>query len=171
MEILENNFPEFQEKDREVTFLMNCLLGIIVSISENRKMSNSIFSNKIDVKFLALIPEKIGFITSYTNINKLMNVNLKQRSVGIGHKHELKTKTKIWFINKIRNAIAHQNISAVNKDGNWVGVILHNKYNNIVDFEIEFSVKQLKRFTKELGKEYLDIIKEKQITSDDHIIG
>ena len=36
-EILEGNFQILEEKDREVTFLLNCLLGLIVTISENEK--------------------------------------------------------------------------------------------------------------------------------------
>ena len=61
-EILEENFQFFQEKDREVTFLLNCLLGLIVTISENEKRKNNVFRGAIDPDFLNLIPEKIGFI-------------------------------------------------------------------------------------------------------------
>ncbi|UCE46511.1 MAG: hypothetical protein JSW47_12915 [Phycisphaerales bacterium] len=36
-ELLDKSFHDFAKEDREVTFLMNCLLGLIVTLSENEK--------------------------------------------------------------------------------------------------------------------------------------
>ena len=61
-EILKENFQSFEEKDREVTFLLNCLLGLIVTISENEKTEKKVFKDNIDNDFLTMIPNKIGFV-------------------------------------------------------------------------------------------------------------
>ena len=160
-EILKDHFPTLEDKDREATFLMNCLLGIVVAISENKKISQSIFNESTDDDFLSMIPEKFGFITSYDNVKELRDIRLLKRTVNIGHKNELKSKSKIWFINRVRHSIAHQNIKAINEDEKWVGVILYNKPKEVIDFEIEFDIVELKIFALKLGKMYLDGLKKK----------
>lgn len=160
-EILNDHFLKLEDKDREATFLMNCLLGIVVAISENKKISQSIFNIPIDDDFISMIPEKFGFITSYDNVKELTDIRLLKRTVNIGHKIDLKSKSKIWFINRVRHAIAHQNIKAINEDDKWVGVILYNKPKEVIDFEIEFDIDELKEFALKLGNIYLDELKKK----------
>jgi len=48
-DLLETKFEGLKNDDREVTFLMNCLLGLIIAVSEKEK-ETPIF-NKIDNRF------------------------------------------------------------------------------------------------------------------------
>lgn len=157
-EILEKNFQNFEEKDREVTFLLNCLLGLIVAISENEKKKEKVFKGKIDVDFLDLIPDKIGFVERNQADDDLTNTDLTELNVKVGHKNDLKTKSKLWLINKIRNGVAHQNIEGINEDKKWIGVRLWNTNNDSKkDFEIVFNVEELKKFAIALSDEYLKV--------------
>ena len=128
-EILEENFQSFEEKDREVTFLLNCLLGLIVTISENEKTGKKVFKDNIDNDFLTLIPDKIGFVKRNRVDDDLTNVDLTELNVKVGHKEDLKRENKLWLINKIRNGIAHQNIEGINENDKWIGDRLWNNTN------------------------------------------
>jgi hypothetical protein len=159
-EILTDYYQDFQSKDREVTFLLNCLLGLIITIAESEKRKERIFKGNIDDSFLLLIPDKIGFIHSNKLAMEFTKENLTEVmevTVMIGHKNDLKEKKKSWFLNKIRNSIAHQNIEAINnEDEKWIGVRLWNiNYDNKKDFEIIFTIEELKKFAIELSKKYL----------------
>ena len=121
-EILEANYQSFENKDREVTFLLNCLLGLIVTISENEKREKKIFKDNINDDFLTIIPDKVGFVESYRVDDDLTSTDLTELNVKVGHKNDLKGKSQLWFINKIRNGIAHQNIKGINEDKKWIGV-------------------------------------------------
>jgi len=162
-EILEDNFESFREKDREITLLLNCLLGLIVTISENEKKEKKVFKNNIDDCFLALIPDKLGFIVNKKVETDLISEQNATLTVSIGHKKDLKGRSQLWFINKIRNCIAHQNIEAINDDGKWVGVRLWNTKNSTKDFEIIFTVKELKSFATTLSERYNKILKSSKI--------
>lgn len=154
-EILENDYPTFKEKDREVTFLMNCLLGLIIAISENEKKTRTVLKGNIDDEFLYLIPERIGFLNSKKIKDDLTNSDLTQISINVQHKDNLISKDKFWFVNKIRNAIAHQNIYGINENQKWVGVRLWNMNNDKKDFEIIFQTDELKNFALKLAEMYL----------------
>ncbi len=154
-EILENNYKKFEKEDREVTFLMNCLLGLIIAISENEKRKRRIIKKTIDESFLNMIPSKIGFINSKSIQQDFTDTDLTKLCLNVGHKEELIGKDKLWFINKIRNGIAHQNIYGINKNKLWVGVGLWNENNGKKDFEIVFTIKELKGLAIKLAKEYL----------------
>ena len=155
-EILEGNFHVFEEKDREVTFLLNCLLGLIVTISENEKKKEKVFEGNIDTNFLTLIPDKIGFVGRNQADDDLTNTDLTEVSVKVGHKDDLKKNSKLWLINKIRNGIAHQNIEGINENDRWIGVRLWNTNNSKKDFEIIFVIEELKRFAIALADKYLE---------------
>jgi hypothetical protein len=155
-EILENNFQFFEEKDREVTFLLNCLLGLIVTVSENEKKEIKVFKGMIDDDLLNLIPDTIGFIEKNQVDEDLTNVDLTQLDIKVGHKSSLKRKKQLWLINNIRNGIAHQNIQGINENGIWVGVRLFNTRDSIKDFEIIFKIEELKKFAVALSDKYLD---------------
>lgn len=157
-EILEGNFQFFEEKDREVTFLLNCLLGLIVTISENEKRKEKVFKGNIDTDFLTLIPDKIGFVERRQVDDDLTNPDLTELNVKVGHKYDLKKKSKLWLINKIRNGIAHQNIEGINANDKWTGVRLWNSNNDSrKDFEIIFVIEELKRFAIALSDKYLEV--------------
>lgn len=155
-EILTTYYHKFEKEDREATFLLNCLLGLIVSISENEKNKNIVFGGKIDDEFLALIPNKIGFIKKDTQDIDLIDENTSARSINICRKDNLKEQTKLWFINQIRNGIAHQNIEGVNEDNKWFGIRLWNiDKASIKNFEIVFSIEELKTFAIKLSNNYI----------------
>ena len=81
-------------------------------------------------------------------------------NVDVYHKADLIGKSKLWLIKKIRNCIAHQNIKEINQDGKWVGVRLWNMNNSNKDFEVLFTVEELKNFTIDLAEKYIVIRKE-----------
>ncbi len=157
-EILEGNFQSFEEKDREVTFLLNCLLGLIVTISENEKRRKKVFKDNIGNDFLALVPDKVGFVEKDQTDNDLTNSNLTVLNVKVGHKKDLRGKSELWLINKLRNGIAHQNIEGVNENDKWVGVRLWNTNNDSKkDFEILFMIEELKSLAIALSDKYLEV--------------
>ena len=64
-EILKGKYDYFkEEEDREVTFLLNCLLGTVVAVSESK---NNNLNGNIDDKFLELFPDEIGFLKTKSN--------------------------------------------------------------------------------------------------------
>jgi len=164
-EILKLYYPEFEEKkEREATFLLNCLLGLIVTISENEKRNSKVLNEPIDDDFLQLIPDKIGFLEKNQISKDFGDKDLTDLSLKVGHKLNLKGKDVSWFINKIRNGIAHQNIKGINENGKWVGVRLINwniKYKKN-DFEIIFSIGELKDFALKFSEMYLNKMSSKR---------
>lgn len=158
-EIIRSEFKSFKKRDREVTFLMNCLLGTIVSITENENIkANKFKGKKIDAAFLKLIPNKFGFLSEYKNEENLTDQRVKKKYVAVKHRKDLVGKyDKFWFLNKIRNGIAHQNNESINEGKNWVGVKIWNNNKSMgIDFEIEFTINQLKTFIEEIAKVYLE---------------
>ena len=153
-EILQENYPEFKDNNREVTFLLNCLLGLIITVSENEKKLNKVFKGNIDNDFLKFIPEKIGFVEKTNNID-LTDKDLTIFELAVCHKTSLIKETKLWFVNKIRNCIAHQNIEGMNENGKWIGVRLWNQKDSTKDFEIIFTVEEIKNLAIELATQYL----------------
>ncbi len=161
-EILEEDFLHFKakdkDKDREVTFLMNCLLGLIVTVSEEENRKRKVFKDEIDDGFLDLVPDRVGFVEE---IQVADDFDLTEKCVTelnalVGHRNDLKGKDKFWFLNRIRNGIAHQNIKGVNENEKWVGVRLSNKPNaKMKDFEIVFTIEELRNFALEISKRYL----------------
>jgi hypothetical protein len=167
-EILQEKFRQFEQDGREVTFLLNCLLGLIVTVSENAQNANpklEVFKDNLDDDFLALVPDKIGFVEQ---IQVDDNFDLTETSptllnAQVRHKADLKGKNKLWLLKKIRNAIAHQNIQAVNEAGKWVGVRLCNKPNaKTKNFEVVFKIDELRKFAIELSNKYLSEINPQQ---------
>ncbi|RXK61601.1 hypothetical protein ESA94_00880 [Lacibacter luteus] len=154
-ELLNDNFADFKSKDKEVTFLLNCLLGLIVNVSENEKKSKLTFNGKIDHAFISLLPDKVGFIIKKRHSEDLTDERVEKIETKIGHKSDLKSQDKFWFINKLRNGIAHQNIEGINEANKWVGVKLWNTYNEERDFEIIFTVDQLKSLALKIADDYL----------------
>ncbi len=154
-ELIENDFENFKSKNREVTFLMNCLLGLIVNVSENTKREKySIFDkNMEDFDFFDLIPEKIAFFEGSffeMNENGTPEYNCKR-------KEDFKKMMMSWFLVKLRNSIAHQNIKALNRDGKWVEVKMWNiKMDGGKDFEIIFEIEQLKNFVIKISEQYIE---------------
>ena len=157
-EILQKDFHYFEEKNKEVTFLMNCLLGLIVTVSEEENRKLEVFKGKIDDDFLDLVPKKIGFVegTQMDDNFDLTDNSVTELNLPVGHWDDLKKKDKFWFLNKIRTAIAHQNIKGVNENEKWVGVSLYNETNSkLKDFQITFTIENLRKFANEISEKYL----------------
>jgi len=163
LRLLKENFHIFNEKDIEVTLLLNCLLGLIVTVRENKKRNKlSFFDDDIDDHFLTFVPAKVGFVDSkpVSESYDLTKMNMNESNVSVSHKDDLKKKPKFWLIDKIRHGIAHQNIEGVNHGGKWVGVRLWNGSNKgkKKNFEIVFTIKQLRKLAIEVSNKYLSFI-------------
>lgn len=136
----------FQDKKIDyklnVTFLMNCLLGLIVTAVENSERRQLIVGN-VDDELLNFLPDNVEL--------KIGNQNL------ISHpKSILKTRGKLSTLKKIRNAIAHQHVEPHNKKNNWVGVTLWNVHpQDGMDFRIELSTAQLNLLANYITNHYL----------------
>lgn len=154
-EILVDFYPVFKENDREVTFLMNCLLGIIIAITENEKDSRNYLRGNIDDDFIKFLPEKIRFIITKNIKQDLTNFNFTEINVNVGHKLNLIGRDKFWLLSRIRNCIAHQNIFGINENEQWIGVRLWNMNNSKKDFEIVFTIEELKSYAIELASKFL----------------
>ena len=161
-DLLTENFEDFKSKDKEVTFLLNCLLGLIIAVSENEKISNRSLKGKLDDEFIKNIPDKIGFIIKGNHNRDLTEQSLTNIEAKVGHKLELKSFEKLWFINKIRNGIAHQNIESINDNDLWIGLKLWNTNNDkIKDFEIIFTIEELKNLAIKIADDFINNIPKK----------
>jgi hypothetical protein len=121
------------------------------------------FKGKIDDVFLCNLPEKIGFTIKSSNKVNLSDSDLTKIETKVGHKNDLKNYTKLWFVNKLRNGIAHQNIEGINEDEVWIGLKLWNTNNDLIDFEIIFTIEELKKLALKIADDYL---KSSKIQSD-----
>ncbi|MGA2782434.1 MAG: HEPN family nuclease [Smithella sp.] len=169
-EILQDFYPTFIKEDREVTFLMNCLLGLIIAITEAEKIDKKLLRGKIDEEFIRNIPDKVGFIQLKRIDLDLADKDLTEINLNVGHKSDLLGRYKLWFITRLRNCIAHQNIYGINEDSKWICVRLWNINNSKKDFEIVFTIDELKNYAIELATKYLETNQQNiPINSDRHI--
>jgi hypothetical protein len=163
-----------KEQDLEVTFLMNCLVGLIVTVAEN-KQSEHFFSGNIDAGFVEKIPKTVWYLHKGKNSDcgNLQEADSTKpffiseiSDFAVKSKGDLITDvkyTKNQFLKKLRNAIAHQNVKSRNEDGKWVGVRMWNETkSNLVDFEIEFTIAELKNFAIYIANIYIEANKTTQ---------
>jgi len=156
-ELLINHYNKLEKEDLEVTFLMNCLLGLIVSISEDKSYFNKVLDNNIDEDFLLNLPENICFIKLNKSTVNLINCSESNIKLKISKKVDLKNYKKKWFINKLRNGIAHQHIQEINDKDEWTGVEIWNETkSNIIDFRISFRIKELHQFVLFLSEQFIE---------------
>lgn len=153
--IINESYNYFEKKDLEVSLLMNCLLGLIVVVSENKKLFNSIFPGKIDQSFSHYIPDKIGYIIQGNpdkNINLLSDNSI---DIPILHKGDFNKVNKTQFIKLIRNGIAHQNIEGINDKGKWKGIRIWNltRYET-KNFEVVFTTDEIKQLSLYIADQY-----------------
>ena len=163
--ILEKEFHNFKDKDREVTFLLNCLLGLIVTVSAIEKTEKDKFlDEKIDDELLILIPKTIGFVKNKKNsVNEKLDLTKEtgtKLKINISDWYDLKKETKKWLLGKIRNGISHLNIEWENDNEKIKAIKLWNKpfgpkYAKKKDFEISFEIEKLKKFAIEISQKYL----------------
>jgi len=136
----------FQDKKIDyklnVTFLMNCLLGLIVTAVENSERRQLITGN-VDDDLLNLLPENI-------------ELKIGNQDLSILPKATLKARAKLSTLKKIRNAIAHQHVEPTNQNNNWIGVTLWNvNPQNEIDFRIKLTTAQLNSLATYITSNYL----------------
>jgi hypothetical protein len=154
--LIESHYEHIKTNgELEVTFLINCLLGLIVAVAENGKetglISNSEILNSI---------QKIGFSEKASDTSKQELINHDEITITIKHKDCLAEKEYQWFLKKLRNAIAHQNIEPINEKEKWTGVKMWNESRDgIKDFAIELTNDELKRLALSIAGNYLGKIK------------
>ncbi|TRX33993.1 HEPN family nuclease [Flavobacterium restrictum] len=154
--LLSENFEDFKNRDLESTLLLNCLLGLIVVVSENEKNGNKSLKGKIDESFLNFIPQKIGFLIKSQHKKDLTEIELTNIQTEVGHRNDLTKFEKLWFVNKIRNGIAHQNIEGINENDLWIGIKLWNTNNEKTkDFEVIFTMEELKKLALKIAEDYI----------------
>jgi len=136
----------FQDKKIDyklnVTFLMNCLLGLIVTAVENSERRQLIIGN-VDDELLNFLPD---------------NVELKigNQPLLVHPKAVLKARGKLSTLKKIRNSIAHQHVEPHNQNNNWIGVTLWNVHpRDGMDFRIELTTAQLNSLASYITNHYL----------------
>lgn len=164
-EMLKDNWPYLQDKDKEVTFLLNCTLGLIVAIAEDEEIAKNnfktLFKDNFDRTFLDLLPKRIGFVDSKETVCNDLTVDGAEVNVVVGHKEDLVEKDAPWLLKKIRHGIAHLNIRFENEDEQiktirlWNNPI-HNK--RLRDFEVVFEIKELRDFATKLSDRYFELI-------------
>jgi HEPN pEK499 p136 len=152
----------------EVTFLINCLLGILIAANEfdgrkGKKVGNKSFSQSS----LNIIPSNLSFFDRKEAIDRITlgNNNISWQNLSKTDLSTNSNKSKYnlgWFLGKIRNSIAHQHIEAINTEGQWTAIKLWNEPQaGIIDFEIEFSVPSLKELALFVANIYLKTYKPK----------
>jgi len=136
----------FQDKkidyNLNVTFLMNCLLGLIVTAVENSERRQLIVGNA-DEELLDLLPASL-------------ELKVGNQDLSVHPKSILKTRGKLSTLKKIRNSIAHQHVEPHNRNNNWVGVTLWNVHpRDGIDFRIELTTAQLNSLATYITSNYL----------------
>ncbi|RYE12785.1 MAG: hypothetical protein EOP45_22285 [Sphingobacteriaceae bacterium] len=162
--LLERGKKDASYDEYEVTFLINCLLGIVVAAKEfdergKKELGKKNFSNSL----LSNIPDNLKFF-SVKKTTKSIDIENNSITLEILNKSALSTDTKKtdynlgWFLCKLRNGIAHQHITAINTEGEWTGIKLWNEpQTDVKDFIIEFSIPTLKEFTLCVADIYLEV--------------
>lgn len=125
-----------------VTFLMNCLLGLIVTAVENSARKELIHGD-VDDELLEFFPDNVELKIGKHNLLSYPKSILKKRS-------------KLSVLRQIRNAIAHQHVEPHNNDDNWVGVTLWNEPQpGIINFRISLQTVQLNSLAIYITNHYL----------------
>jgi len=180
IDLIESGFKKAEDSGLEVTFLLNCTLGLLVAAYENLEKSSGggrerdylgtkicdldeeygfspneiayIDSKVASREYKRIITSKSLLTTQDTNIE----IDLKIPLNGYSQARNLKLSA---LLKKIRNGIAHQNMEPINNKGKWVGVKIWNDNQGMKDFEIQFSIDELKEFSLFLAKRYIETFK------------
>lgn len=172
LELLENVYPNAKSHELEVTFLLNCLLGLIIATYEKLDDCKEGFFNKklMDEEIFEFVPLNIARI-DMRQLHKDFKAEINGKSligqhgdlISLNHRIEVqkfklvKNITLREFIRNIRNGIAHQNLMATSQDHHWHGIrIWNHDKNGIKDFEVEFEISQLMKFAKFIGSKFLE---------------
>jgi len=167
IKLLTTNYEHIEKQDLEVTFLINCLTGLIIATNEKiQKSQKTIFKYKVsDPRIRLKIPphsRNINFKEGIKNtVNDLNLLEIDEQEIQENVEFELTDCTDMMLIDylgKIRNGIAHQNIDTIDNQGKWHGIKLwNNTTNGIKNFETKFTVHELKEFALFIAEEYIKI--------------
>lgn len=170
--LLDKCYDNAKQNELEVTFLLNCLLGLIIATYEKMDVNvkDSVFGKRLwDEEISKFIPTKIAKIDLNSFYSKFKDdINTKSLIGQLDEKVKIENEIEIQkhklvknltlkeFIRNIRNGIAHQNLMATSQSEHWEGVRIwnHNK-DGIKDFEVEFTISQLKKFAVFIGREFI----------------
>ena len=165
--------PQAKKEDLEVTLLLNCLLGMVVTVLENKTLvGNQALRKRLsDAIPRDLIPKKLVWFKKSEirdkyaeEVEKLEllkdwpktewdigNIRLVAES-----RESVLQKDFLDFLRVLRNGIAHQNIAPVNKKQRWAGVRIWNvNPSGVKDFAVEFTVGELRKLTDHIVNVYL----------------
>jgi len=120
---------------------INCMLGLIIFPNETLEHSH----NPIWEISVAEIQE-----LNFLRIRVFEPI--RGRSKG---ETEYYPNTLKIFLKKVRNGLAHQNITPVNTDGLFTGIIIKNYHGKDLDLEVVFNRQELEQFALFIAGEYL----------------
>lgn len=127
-----------------VTFLMNCLLGLIVTAVENSERQQLMAGN-VDNDLLNLLPDNV-------------EIKVGNHPLATFPKARLLTRGKLSVLKKIRNGIAHQHVNPHNNGNNWIGVTIWNvNPGGEIDFRLSLTTQQLHSLATYIAEHYLQI--------------
>ena len=176
--------PFAKDEKLEVTFLLNCMLGMIVSVHENTSNTKQgeIFKTKLNSTELKdVVPKKIKVLKmtykqaqemSTENKKKINEFgflkNFKESEIPLNPKPiKFKTEKEVLELNldyvlkNVRNGVAHQNIMPTNENGTWKGIRIWNeipikKKEGVMNFAIAFNISQLRKFSLKVAEIYVE---------------
>lgn len=171
LRLIKECYSDAKTKELEVTFLLNCLLGLIVATHENIENSEYFISTRLtDPEVNKYIPKaiaKVNLKEINTSIKEIINqkslvTQLDDRiefnnTINIEKYSQLKNMTLKQFVRNLRNGIAHQNLMATSDNEHWKGVrIWNHNSDGIKDFEVEFTISELKKFAVFVGEKFIE---------------
>ncbi len=176
VELINKLSSEAKKENLDVTFLMNCMLGLIVATNENIKKYNyNEFNRKLSScgedatvsKNIVNIKYKIYCKQHNKMIDKTLFLILADDGeiavdVKISDCQQTKDMTLRELLSKIRNGVSHQNIEPINADKEWKGVRIWNINRELKDFEVKFEVSELKCFSIFIAETYLKEARARQ---------
>lgn len=123
---------------------LNCMLGLIVLPNERLEQNNDAIWDTL----LENIPEMANLhINAFDPIRNIRRGRITYYP-----------KTLRYFLKKVRNGIAHQNIAPINTNKRFTGVTIWNYFGankNNMDLNIELNRSELKRFALFVAEKYL----------------
>jgi hypothetical protein len=177
--LMDKCYEVAKTEELEVTFILNCLLGLIIATYEQLDLCQGNFFKKrlADVDVIKFVPDKIARV-DFSEFNKRFKAEVNKKSLIGQLDDEITVESKLYvqkfilaknltlkeFIRNVRNGIAHQNLRATSTSEHWEGIRIWN-YNKdgIKDFEVEFKINQLRNFAKFIGEKFIDNLPEKVI--------
>lgn len=139
---------EYEGKN-EFTFLINCLLGLIILPNE--------FNKEFQLKYLQVPLEDTAIINKCLKDSDIFIFNPtyfnKKKK-----KFSNEKKTLGCFLRKLRNALAHiSSTKPINENGRWIGIKvkdINRKNNYNVELELVLKYEQIKIISEFISTEY-----------------